>query len=236
MIRSNKFSFLLLVLIAPLFFSCSARIDGTVKEGGAAEIKLQASLEPRATALIRTLRSFMGGAADGPVLDSRAISSSLSGAPGIAAISLSNTGPSALNGGISVSKIEDFLTVDKGRFITYTEGSRDSSIIININRDSAPDLISRLSPDAAQYLSALMAPAVLGENSTKKEYLDLVASVYGNPLADEIAAARIRAFIEFPRPPKSVLGGNPRGRIAEFEIPLLDILVLETPLRYEVTW
>jgi len=93
-----------------------------------------------------------------------------------------------------------------------------------------------LSPEVEEYLSALMAPAVLGETSTKKEYLDLLASIYGRPLANETEAALIKLNVEFPRNVSSVQGGIARGRQAEFNVPLVDILVLESPLRYEVNW
>jgi hypothetical protein len=111
-----------------------------------------------------------------------------------------------------------------------------SSIIINIDRNSAPALISQLSPELTEYLSALMSPVILGQPMSRQDYLNLVAMIYGRPLADEIAAARIRARIEFPRPLTSVQGGTAAGNRAEFEISLLDLLVLETPLRYEVRW
>ena len=234
----KKLIFLLYIPLLALFFSCSARIDGAVRDGGAAELRFQTALEPRAAALIRSLRGFMGGAADGPLLDAQAIARSLGSAAGIRSLSLNNTGPQALDGTISVSNIGDFLATSGAgsRFITFTEGRDSSSIVITVDRDSAPELIARLSPEAEEYLTALMAPAVLGERSTRQEYLSLVASVYGRPLADEIAAGRIRASIEFPRPVRSVLGGNAAGRTALFDIPLLDVLVLETPLRYEVRW
>jgi len=35
---------------------------------------------------------------------------------------------------------------------------------------------------------------------------------------------------------QSVRGGTFSGRRAEFSIPLVDILVMETPLSYEVVW
>ena len=220
--------------------SCSAGIEAVVREGGAAEISLKTSLEPRTTALIRSLRAFMGEAADAPVLDGPAMSASLALLPGVRAVSLKNTGPSGLDGTISISNVGNFLASggEKGRFITFTEGrtAGSSSIIIALDRNSAPELISRLSSEAEDYLSALMAPVVLGETSTRQEYLELLAAVYGRPLADEIAAARIRAQIEFPRQVTAVKGGTASGKRTDFDIPLVDLLVLESPLAWEISW
>jgi hypothetical protein len=93
-----------------------------------------------------------------------------------------------------------------------------------------------ISPEVSDYLSAFMAPVVTGEELSKAEYLDLVSSLYGRALADEIAAARIYASVDFPGPLQSVRGGNFSGRRAEFTVPLIDLLVLENRLEYEVRW
>ena len=226
-------TFLLLLSI-----SCSARIDGVVREGGAAELKLQTALEPRTSALIRSFRGFMGEEAAAPVLDGPAISRSMAAAPGVRSVSLVNTGPEAMDGGISISNIGDFLVSGAGtnRFITFTESRDTSSIVVSLDRNSAPDIIARLSPDVEDYLMALMAPVLLGEPNSRLEYIALVSAVYGRPLANEISEAKIHASIEFPRQIKTISGGTAAGRQAQFEIPLLDVLVLESPLRYEVSW
>jgi len=224
----------LLLLLA--LSSCSARIEGSVMAGGAAEISIRTSLEPRTMILIRSLKGFMGGASDGQILDGQSISRSMALAPGIRSVSLRNTSPQALEGTISISHVGNFLSSGEGKFITFTESTEISSIVVVLDRDSAPELITKLSPEVEEYLSALMAPVVLGERMSKREYLDLVASIYGRPLADEINAARILASIEFPRRLKTVHGGNFTGNRAEFDIPLIDILVLEQPLRYELSW
>jgi hypothetical protein len=232
----KSYCFVLLIPLAALFFSCSARIDGVVLGGGAAEINVKASLGPRTVSLVRSLRDFMGDTRNAPVLNGEAISRSLARASGIKSALLKSTGPETLEGAIVISNAGDFLLSERDMFITYSESDDSSSITIVLDRNSAPLIISRLSPEVEEYLSALMAPVALGEYMTAGEYLDLVSMVYGRPLADEIASARIMASIEFPRAVTSVIGGSSGGKRAEFDIPLLDILVMERPLRYEVNW
>jgi len=240
MVFIMKIKLLFLMSLLVFFFSCSARIDGVVKEGGAADLTIKTSLEPRTIALIRSIRGFMGEAADTPVPDGPAISRSMAAAPGIRSVSLSNTGPAALEGTIAISNVGDFLSTgdDKSRFVTFTEGrgGGTSSVVISLDRTSAPEVISQLSPEVEEYLLALLAPVVLGETSSKRDYLDLISLIYGRALADEISGARIHVFIEFPRPVISVSGGTSSGRTAEFNVPLVDVLVMEKALRYEVVW
>ncbi|MCL2270537.1 MAG: hypothetical protein FWC24_04250, partial [Treponema sp.] len=123
-------------------------------------------------------------------------------------------------------------------FITFEQNAPSSGgrCVINLSLDSGPEILTLISPEVNAYLAALMAPLATGEALNKAEYLMLVRSIYGRGIADEIASAQIRAFIDFPGPVKSVKGGTFSGRRAEFTIPLLDILVLEKPLGYEVMW
>jgi len=233
--RVLKIIFLFFPLLA-VFLSCSARIDGVVAEGGAAEINVRAALGSRTVGLVQSIKSFIGDARNTPVLDAGAISRSLAAASGIKSASLKNTSAEALEGTISISNVGELLLSEKDMFITYNESPASSSITVVLDRNSAPLLISRLSPEVEEYLSALMAPVVLGEYMSSGDYLNLVSMIYGRPLADEIAAARITASIDFPRPVTSVTGGTSSGRRAEFNIPLLDLMVLEKPLRYEIYW
>ena len=231
---------LLPLLMLPMFmlFSCATGIGGVVREGGAAELTLNSSVGPRTTALLRSLRSFAGDGASAPILDVSAISRSMAAAPGVRTVSLRNTGDETINGTISIVNIGDFLAMSNtgSRFITFTESRQVSSIVINLDRASAPQILSMLSPEITDYLSALMAPVVLGETMNAREYLDLVASIYSRPLANEIAEARIRGTLQLPRPVTAIHGGTFSGNRAEFDIPLLDILLLERTLRYEIHW
>ena len=235
MVSIKKIIFTIFSLLFLALFSCSTRIDGLVREGGSAEISLESSLEPRTLTLLQSLMGFMG-VAPGAILDGESISRSMALAPGIGSVSLKNAGPAAIEGTISVSNLDRFLSGGDNAFISYSEDAGLSSLSIVLNKQNAPLLISRLSPELEGYLSALMAPVVLGETMTKQEYLDLVSSIYSRALANEIAASRMEIFLDFPRPLLEVTGGTSLGRRAEFSIPLADILVLEQPLRYELKW
>jgi hypothetical protein len=64
----------------------------------------------------------------------------------------------------------------------------------------------------------------------------LITSFYNKAISDEIASSTIRASITFPGNITGVRGGSFSGRRADFNIQLLDFLVLENPLVYEVYW
>jgi hypothetical protein len=235
--------FLPLILVQVFFISCAATINGSLAVNGSGELNLRASLESRTSALIRSFSAVSLGpeaARNRPVIDGPAIARSMAAAPGIAEVSLINIGPSTIEGPIKISQMNEFLTLpgNQGgnRFILYEQTPAGGRLALSLDRGSGPKLLALISREVADYLSVLMAPVSTGEPLAKGEYLGLVTSVYGKGVADEIAAAKIRAFIDFPGPINEIRGGTYTGKRAVFEVPLLDLLVLETPLNYEIRW
>lgn len=216
------------------FFSCAALINGTVSESGSAVLSVNIALQPRMAAMITALNS-ASGQTGSPILDGADAAQSMQNAPGISSVLLKNTSPSAVEGMVLISNINEFLSsADGNKFIIFDKAAKRCQI--NINRKNGHEILTLLSPEITDYLNALMAPAATGESMSKSEYLELVAMFYNKAISDEIAGSQIRASIEFPGTVTGIRGGTFSGRQATFNIPLLDILVLETPLSYEVSW
>jgi hypothetical protein len=249
-----------LILFSFFLPSCAGRINGSLRRDGSVELSLELGLEPRMSALIRSFSSLSENAPQNtPVIDGPALAKSMAAAPGIESVSLKNLTPSSIAGTIRISRIDRFLAlpqkaapanpaaasaaapagISAGRqFITYTPAQPpiESSLQIFLDLASAPLIFSMISEDVRDYLSILGAPAATGEQLSRAGYLDLVESFYKKPLADEIAAARINVIITFPGPVTAVKGGTFSGTQARFTIPLMDLLVLDVPLDYEVVW
>jgi len=188
-------------------------------------------------ALVRSLGS-LGGGQSASLLDAAAFNRSLQTAPGVATAALRNSSQEKIEGTVGISRIGDLLNAGADRFVRYEapSGTSPGRLGVRLDRGSAPRLLAQIAPETVDYLSALMAPAATGEALSKEEYLALVESVYGKALALEIAASRVTAAITMPNTVKSVKGGTSSGREARFNIPLADLLVLERPLDYEITW
>jgi hypothetical protein len=235
--------FLALISFQMFFVSCTAAITGTLAIDGSGDLRLQASLESRTAALIRSFAAVSLGpeaARNRPVIDGPAIARSMAAAPGIAGVSFTNTSPSSIEGPIKISRMDEFLALpgNQGgsRFIVYEQSPSGGRLALSLDRNSGPKILALISPEVADYLSVLMAPVATGETLSKGEYLGLVTSIYGRGVAEEIASAKIRALIDFPGPISAVRGGTYTGKRAVFAVPLLDLLVLESPLDYEIRW
>jgi hypothetical protein len=112
----------------------------------------------------------------------------------------------------------------------------EGSLSINLDVTKGPLIISLFSPDVADYLSAIMAPLATGEVLTVSEYLDLVSSVYGVSVANEIKNAAISINLTVPGMIQRVKGGTFSRNQAQFSVPLTDLLVLEKNAVYEIAW
>ena len=233
----NKYLRVLPILAVIVFFpSCSGKITAQLVQNGSGTVQLQAGLEPNMTALIRSFISAGGSSQSGPLLDAAALNRSLQSASGISSAALRNSGQEKVEGTIGISQIRDFLNAGANRFVQYEAGASAGRLAIHLDRNMSPGLLKQIYPEAVDYLSALMAPAATGEALSKADYLMLVESVYGKPMANEIAASRVTANITMPGTVKSVKGGTYSGREARFNIALVDLLVLEQPLDYEIIW
>jgi len=231
-----KLFYVSMFLVIPAFFSCTAKIDGNIDANGSAVLSVNMSIGQRMTALIRAMAA-AGGQETIQILDGQAISKSMSQSPGIDTVSLKNTSQSAINGQIKISKINLFLSEVKGKeFINFEQGASGGKCVFSVNIENSQVILGHLSKDIADYLNAIMAPAATGEKMTKTEYLELVGSFYNKGISDEIAASKVRVSIEFPGAVTNVKGGTFSGKKANFDIPLVDLLVLQTPLVYEVNW
>ncbi|MDR0410480.1 MAG: hypothetical protein LBH75_00700 [Treponema sp.] len=234
-----------LIAVFTLWASCSAQIAGGVLNDGSAEITIQSGLQPSMTELIRTL--FKAGGASQNIIDASSISASIATSKGVKSVRFRNTTSSSIEGTIGLSRINDFLSIagQRSQFITFDQQNRCLSVIID--RISAPHVVSLLSPDIVDYLSCLMAPAALEDYQyiqTKAEYLNELQNFLGNfkdkklaaSLVSDIQKANVHVVVDFPQDVKSVQGGRSSGKRVEFDTPLLDLLVLEMPLTYEVRW
>ncbi|MCL2721254.1 MAG: hypothetical protein FWD47_07945 [Treponema sp.] len=230
------YSFIVIFIAVFALYSCAARIEGSLAADGSAVLSVNMSLENRMASLIRSL-SDIGGQSNAPILDGPAIARSMAEAPGITSVTFRNTSPSAIEGQIRISRINEFLSPANGRgFITFEQTTSGGRFEVNINRQTSPIIIEMLSSEISDYLNALMSPLASGEVMTKQEYLEIITTFYNRGISDEISSSRIRVTIDFPGTITNIRGGTSSGRRANFDISLLDLLVLETPLVYEVRW
>lgn len=127
------------------------------------------------------------------------------------------------------SKIKDSLEIkaepaaDNSDFLSQAEivtvSENGNSLALTFTSEKLAKLYENMPEVGQSYIDMFMAPAFTGEKMTDSEYLDLVASVYGQVVADEISKSEINFVLT-----------NVRGKSKTFAIPLLDIINLKKEL------
>lgn len=142
-----------------------------------------------------------------------------------------STGPDSINGILSgcpgtISVQSATPTRNSG-----TAGSEALSFILS--PETAQYIISLLPEETASYSELFMAPIFTGEIMSADEYTDLIAAVYGQQLADELASASFRLTMLVPGSITAVSGPeklNATTIISEdsalINIPLSSLLTL----------
>lgn len=114
------------------------------------------------------------------------------------------------------------------------------SLTLNLSPATLRALYASMDEQTKSYVDLFMAPVFTGEQMSGDEYTALIASLYGRALADEIAGASMDITLTAPKGEKVASctkdDAKLTGRRAQFSIPLLDLLVLEAPQTYRITW
>lgn len=117
--------------------------------------------------------------------------------------------------------------VSKAGLVSFAKNGSSSSMTLTLSPANLSTLYSSLPDTVQSYIDLFMAPVFTGESMTKSEYLDLVASVYGQDLADEIAESSVSIVLSAP---------DVSGKKKKVSVPLADLLASPAPLTYTVSW
>ena len=98
--------------------------------------------------------------------------------------------------------------------------SPSKTIQVVFSAANLQDLYTHLPQDFKNYLDMFMAPSFTGEEMADSEYMDLLASVYGEALVKELQSASIKL---------TVLGDGQKPR--EHTVPLIKMLNIVGELR-----
>jgi len=236
-----------------LFVSCTSSINGAFNAGNKLEISLNGAFLPRITALIKKLSE----SGSDVLIDAKRINKSLSAISGIENVDFKNSGGRII-GKFTINNADRFFSINVAaaanganntktangvngagaprQIVTRTISGNSTHYKIYLDKELGGALVSTLLPELQAYLSAIAAPIATGETLGKDEYLDTVKDIYGVPLSQEIAGSTITVKLSFPSKVKSAAGKNitSSGNSVTINMPLVDILVLDKDLNYDI--
>ncbi|MCK9170802.1 MAG: hypothetical protein M0P01_10350 [Treponema sp.] len=206
------------VFLSVMFLSaCTASIEIRRGSDGNTSVAYDAEF---GNAFVEMMKS-LSEENSGPLFDIQTITGQFeeAGIPGVNVSSKSDTS-------LKISALLPRGSKDSVSVSGCISGTADS-ISLTISPEKLSALYTSLPETVKSYIDLFMAPVFNGDTMTPAEYTDLISSVYGKSLGDEVAAAQVNIILYGP-------GGN--GKKKTVTVPLTDILTASKPLLYTVTW
>jgi hypothetical protein len=216
---------------------CAPRAEVTVDGNNALRLTMQSSTVVETGELLQSLSSLWGG---GQLFNETKMGDSFT------ALGFTNVRARSGDGLVfrldaSATSAAQVLQKDKndlGKAVSIVPGAFQ----LLLSPETAAGLMSVMPPETDSYKDLLLAPLFTGETSTEKDYLALIAAVYGQKMAD--ALARSNMVVVFTAPgaitamesPPWVKTRNTASRTVEWTIPLAALLVRRDENLWRVTW
>ena len=223
----TKLFFYVLIL---LFISCTPKLE--VKINNSKEVLLSVNILPsNATKKLISSLSKFGSASN----NKEENISNIKMENGLEIISFKKTSSLEINANL---KINDINQLKEAILKLDTEKKH---LAFSLDRKNLQSFFLNISDEEKEYLELLMAPSLQGDNITKDEYLNLIASAYGKTISNELKNSYLNIKFEAPDKIKKIVikpkaQHTLKNKTLEIKIPLTNILVMEENIKIELNY
>ncbi len=231
-----RFAALALAAFAALAFTaCAASMSVSLKGDRSATAAVRIELPGEVAAKLAQLRGDPAGSAL-PLVDPALVRAGAA-EKGIRVVEARALGERGFSGIFEIADLGAFSERSLGA-VTLAVSATGGSLSVTIDRSNAAELFA-LFPGIDPYLvEALSPPALDGSDLTRDEYREMLGALLGTKSLPALDAAAVELAVELPGAPlaSGTIGFAVAGRSAKASIKLLDLLVLERPIRLRASW
>ena len=235
----NIFKTFTMGVLALGMLGCSTVLTGTMKDSDGGNLTLDVNLSPAFMAYWADLRTADPTLPASP-LSEPALRQSFSKISGIKTWSLESLKAGQFRLKFSFDQgqqISDQISGKEVPLLSWTTSGTEKKLTFRLSQTALQSLIQTTGLADSSSLEVFLAG---GEGElTKDEYTELLSyflESYDPRAKATVAASFIEVNLEFPRNPTKVVGGKIQGRVANFRASLVDVLLLEKPLIWEVSY
>jgi len=204
--------FALAAVLAMLLTGCTVDLDVAVTQKGGAALTAGSVM---GKAIEKTIRSVSGTSDTASLFNIPELEEQFSQA-GFTGVSAQERTSAGLRLTMGITDIAEGIASVPG-VITAAAKSGKKSVTITLTEQIMRSTAAMLPQHEQDYLELLMAPVLTGDPMEADEYLELMASVYGQNVADELAGSTLSITIREPAP---------GGRKTVVSVPLVQLLTL----------
>jgi len=227
----------LLVLFG--FASCSANLSLKAQNDGSVKTDFSADMGAYLAQALDGISANMGGK---DVINAASLKKAFTGSDftGVSA-AVPNKQTVIVSGNIvPLDKQKSFKGVKTSSFIKC----EDNKLTITLSPASLQGFYNSMGQEDRTYLDLFMAPIFTGEKMSQSEYKELIASVYGQELADDMQKGKITFTLAVPDGKARKTSGAKLGQSKAsanskritFSIPMIEFLTLQTEKSAYIGW
>lgn len=219
------FASLCLIFII-LLSSCSTSFDIFIDKTGSAKIEYSSAMGSSLQSLLESLvQNFSDSKEQTVLFDKKQIEQVLS-ASGFKDVNCKVSNNSSINCIAFVENLADGLPL-ANKMIEYSSSKTTGKTVFTLKLSPVylQTILQSFPEDFQNYAELLMAPVFTSERLTLLEYKDLLASVYGNSVVNELSTSDFVIKIH-----------SPIGTTKTISIPLLEFLTLQNEQIYSFEW
>jgi hypothetical protein len=232
------FSGILLLLVFP---ACTIKNNVTMQPSGAGTIEINYRLEPFLIEFIKEMGGLVTEESEleeGTLFNLDKIRADFDKNPTIAVVKLESPKPEILTGRFSFENIEEVVRFDQDianvGVVSYSEKNGEKTVSLFVDRQIFAQLI--------QYAEILQNPMVemfgplANEGVTEEEYIEMMSYALGEEGGKYIMDSYIEVVVKVDGTLVSQKNGTTIPGGVMYKIPVIRVLLLDTPLDYSLTF
>lgn len=118
------------------------------------------------------------------------------------------------------------FSLDKNSKLKNFIEQTDNSLSLNLSGSTLQEIYFSFDEDDTMILDLLMAPCFTGEEISAEDYADVIETLYGRELANDLRTAKIDWILVAPKGVKS----------RTFQTTVLDFLTLTGEKKFDIQW
>ncbi len=226
-----------------LFTACSPVLKVAVDAEGGIIYSVESSVSPL---IEETVRSFTGAKEGVPLFNKAQILKGLKSA-GLSFVGVETPSDSSLIVSARIESVvpqsaavpnlgtgavcQDMVQQVSGAIgYCHSEQVGGRKLVLTISPKVLQQVMAIMPLETAEYLDLLSAPILTGEQLSASEYTDLISIIYGDSVAKELKAAKVKILVTAPSPVQTAAVSIPagiartQGRYVEFTLGLPELL------------
>jgi hypothetical protein len=215
--------------------------QASVQVDGSGSVVFHIEIQPIFLETLLEMAEFSGEAEvleEGTIFDLEKIREDFAKKPDIELVSIDSPAPEVLDGEFRFVDIQEVFksetSLTESGVVTFTKSSGESSVRFYLDRKNFVQVTSFLTFMDNPFFR--MFSPVENEGTTEAEYLEMMEFLLGEDGPDAVKESMIEIRVNVKGKILSQSGGRIDGRSVVYEIPLLQVLLLEEPLEYSLSF